>query len=454
MPPPSSPDARKGRTRQILLLGLALAVRLTWALAQPVTDESIDRLPDQREYLALGRNLLHGQGLKFFDPRFGDEVWAYRTPGYPMLVAACNGNVRTVRVVQAFIDTSTVLAVYLLARRWLGRGASLAAGAIVALNPFLIYFTGLVLTETLFTAMLAWGMWLILGRARRDGEVGWAATLAWLSGALLLALAILVRQSAIGLPLVLGVAGALVNRGRGTPYHRRWPLPVGATVILLTGLVLLPWAWRNYRVLGAWVWTTTNGGITAYDGFNPDATGASDQSFVLSMPELRSMDELGRSAYLSDLAKQFVRHQPRRAAELAVIKAARMWSPVPLSQEYGGWKYRTVGLAYTVPLYGLVLLGLMRDNASGGGIARAAKVYLLIPAIYFTAVHMLSVGSLRYRIPAEPPMAVLAASVAALPAAGWKRSGRKFEVVPEGVPEVVPEGAPEVGTKDDPAESE
>jgi 4-amino-4-deoxy-L-arabinose transferase-like glycosyltransferase len=442
VPSPSFPDAHTGRTRLILLLGVALALRLAWALAQPVTDESIDRLPDQAEYLALGRNLLHGQGLKFFDPRFGDEVWAYRTPGYPFLIAACNGNVRVIRVVQAFIDTSTVLAVYLLARRWLGRGASMAAGVIVALNPFLIYFTGLILTETLFTAMLAWGMLLVLWRARGDEPVGWGATLAWLSGGLILALAVLVRQSAIGLPLLLGVGGALVNRGGGTPYHRRWPLPVGATAILLTLLVLLPWAWRNDRVLGRWVWTTTNGGITAYDGLNPDATGASDQSFVRAMPELRSMDELARSAYLSDLARQFARQQPRRVAELAVIKAARTWSPVPLSQEYNGWKYRTVGLLYTVPLYGLVLLGLVRRDAGGGGLSRAAKVYLLIPAIYFTAVHMLSVGSLRYRIPAEPPMAVLAASVAALPAAGWKRSGRGFEVVPE------------VGTKDDPPESE
>ena len=415
-----------------MLLGVALALRLAWALVQPVTDEAIDRLPDQREYLALGRSLLHGQGLKFFDPRFADEVWAFRTPGYPLLVAACGGSVRVVRVVQAFIDTSTVLAAYLLARRWLGRGASLTGAAIVAANPFLIYFTGLVLTETLFTAMLAWGMLLVLGR-RTDQDAagssaGWPGTLLWLLGGLVLALSILVRQSAIGLPLVLGVTGALVNRGRGTPYHRRWPLPVGATVVLLTFLVLLPWAWRNYRVLGEWVWTTTNGGITAYDGLNPDATGASDQSFVASMPELRSMNELGRSEYLSDLAKRFARMQPRRVAELAVVKAARTWSPIPLSQEYGGWKYRTVGLLYTLPLYLLVLLGLMRDGEAGGGLPRAAKVFLLLPAIYFTAVHMLSVGSLRYRVPSEPPMAVIAASVAALPAAGWKRSGRSPEV--------------------------
>src|SRR3954468_23574382 len=308
---------------RLLLLGLlagALALRLAWGLAQAVTDEAIDRLPDQREYLALGRNLLQGQGLKFFDPRFGDEVVAFRTPGYPLLVAACGGSVRAVRVAQAFIDTSTVLAVYLLARRWLLRRAALVAAGIVAVNPFLIYFTGLVLTETLFTAMLAWGMVLILGRqgdpetkGQGEGEqrVGWGGTGVWLLGVLVLALDVLVRQSALFLPLVLGVAGALVNRGAGTPSHRRGPLPVGATVVLITFLVLLPWAWRNHRLLEEWVWTTTNGGITLYDGFNPDATGASDQSFVESMPELRRMGELDRSQYLSEQAKQFVRQQPR-----------------------------------------------------------------------------------------------------------------------------------------------
>jgi hypothetical protein len=105
-----------------------------------------------------------------------------------------------------------------------------------------------------------------------------------------------------------------------------------------------------------------------------------------------------------------------------------MWSPVTLSQEYGGWKYRTVGILYTVPLYLATLLGLARGGSAGaasGGLPRAAQVFLLIPAIYFTAVHMLSVGSLRYRIPVEPPMAVVAASALALPAASFKRSDRR-----------------------------
>jgi len=45
-----------------------------------------------------------------------------------------------------------------------------------------------------------------------------------------------------------------------------------------------------------------------------------------------------------------------------------------------------------------------------GGLPGPAKRLLLLPAIYFTVAAALSVGSLRYRIPAEPPMAILAAS--------------------------------------------
>jgi len=58
----------------------------------------------------------------------------------------------------------------------------------------------------------------------------------------------------------------------------------------------------------------------------------------------------------------------------------RTWSPVPLSAEYGKPLYQWIGGLYAVPLDVLAILGLYY-----GRIPRSAKVFLLIPAIYFYA---------------------------------------------------------------------
>jgi hypothetical protein len=412
----SSTGTPRSDTRWLVaILAIGLLVRLVWGLSRPTDDAAIAVLPDQRGYLDLARNLLQGAGLHYVDERFGptadgkpagQTVYAARTPGYPVFVAMCGGSVRTVRVAQALLDTSTALAVYLLARRFLRSpvGPPLA-GALVAFNPFLVYFSALLLTETLYTSMLAWGMvLLLLARGR-----------AWVWGVLLLVLAIHVRPSGIGLPVVLAACAPFArghDRAAGslkrpvTWIARALVPPVAA--VALTLAVLLPWAWRNDRVLGRWLWSTSNDGITLYDGFHPGATGASDQSFVTRMPHVRDMGELERSNYFRDAAKGIMWDDAGRFSELALAKVARTWSPVPLSAEFGRPLYKAVALLFALPFDVLVVAGIF-----AGRLPRAALVYLLLPALYFTAVHALSVGSLRYRVPAEAPLAVLAAAGAA-----------------------------------------
>jgi 4-amino-4-deoxy-L-arabinose transferase-like glycosyltransferase len=380
----------------VLVILAALGVRLGWALTRPADNAAIDQLPDQREYLETARNYLAGEGLSFTDPRFVQRVQAFRTPGYPLFLAACRGNVRAARVAQAVIDTGTVLAAYLLAVRWLSPATGLLAALFVAFNPFLIYFSGLLLTETLFTALLAWGMVLLVSRS----------TWAWLAGGMALALSVLVRPGAIAMPVMLGVLAAIANRADGPAYHRKWPLPVGTTMLLLTIAALLPWASRNHRVVGRWIWTSTNEGITRYDGFNPDATGASDQAFVAAMPQLRRMSETERDRYLAEQAQQFIRENPRRAIELAGEKILRTWSPRPMSSEFSRPLYVAAALAFSLPFDLLVILGLLRPT----GLRKSAKLFLLSPAVYLTVAAAASVGSLRYRIPAEVPMSVLSAA--------------------------------------------
>ena len=193
-------------------------------------------------------------------------------------------------------------------------------------------------------------------------------------------------------------------------------------MLVLTLAVLAPWAYRNRQILGEWIWTTTNAGITAYDGFNDDATGASDQRFATRVPGIVRATELQRNEFFSQSASHWARNHPKMALELAGWKILRTWSPVPLSAEYGRPLYRWVGGVYAVPFYTLVILGLYH-----GRIPRGAKVYLLIPAIYISAVHAMSVGSLRYRLPAEPVMAVIAVASCQLLIARKDRFMRSIE---------------------------
>jgi 4-amino-4-deoxy-L-arabinose transferase-like glycosyltransferase len=291
----------------------------------------------------------------------------------------------------------------LLARR---ETPALFAAALVAFNPFLVYFSALLLTETLYTTALAWAMVLML-LGRRPYVL--------LIAVVLLAEAVLVRPAGIGMAVVLGAAAVFardvvrpLQPVRSTAKLLLLSATLGTFAIVITVEVLYPWAERNHRVLGRWVWSTSNDGITLYDGFHPGATGNSDMRFLESMPEARHMAELERSDYFAAKAKQAMRDDPSRLVGLTLRKIARTWSPIPLSEEFGRPAYKLIALAFALPFDVLVIVGILR-----GGLRRSAIVFLLLPALYFTAIHAMSVGSLRYRVPAEPPLAVLAGAGAA-----------------------------------------
>lgn len=170
--PPADLSPRSHRRWIAFILLLALALRIGWVLSRPADDASLAGLPDQSEYLDLGRNLLESRGLFFYDARFRSTVYAYRMPLYPAMIAACGGSIRATLVLQAVLDTSSVLAAACLAAgllpRQCRRRGTLWASAVVAANPFLLYFCGLILSETLFTTLLLWG-WSACWQEARAG---------------------------------------------------------------------------------------------------------------------------------------------------------------------------------------------------------------------------------------------------------------------------------------------
>ncbi len=332
-------------------------------------------------------------------------------PGYPAFVALLGSNVALVRVAQSCIDASAVLATLLLARRLVGPTPALIAGAFVAFDPLGVYFQSLLLTETLSAAMLVWAMYL----QSRNSTSRLLSSLAWPLGIVLLLLAIYVRPSLLPFALAVGVV-SVISFDRDRPGNAR-RFAVAFSLLLATLVALLPWAIRNRAVIGEWIWTTTNDGFTLYDGLNPDATGASDQRWSRTMPLLERMGEVERSRYLSSLAIDYAREHPQRVVELAIAKLGRLWSPVPLSAEYG--KYAIIAGVHAVPLFILAAIALL----PGGVVPARVKLFLLTPAILVTVMHAASVGSIRYRFPVHAPLAILAASAFA---------GRRGDLVDSG----------------------
>ena len=409
-----------------LLLLIAVVLRLAYSATKSNDPASLINLPDQVEYWQIARSVLQGEGLRFDDPATSEFLYAFRMPGYPLFVAACGAVLPIVRTAQAGLDGASVLAVYFLARRLRGPTAGIVAGLLVALHPYLIYFSATLLSETLFAALLTWGTICLLSYRQKVRLLG---VVVLLSG-------VFVRPSAIGLGIA--AAGMALYGGR-RPAMRAVTAMAAAAAVLAGALGL--WAVRNDHVLRhaaflpktngltAYVWTTTNSGYTAYDSFNPAADGSSDQkAFRVTMTDpavaaaidvpltqpyhqweaLRLIGEVGRDRLFNRLAWDYARQHPARAATLAFAKLARFWSPWPMSSDFGDWKYVLVGSAFVVPFFGLVVVGIRR-----GGLGRRATLILLLPAIYFSVVHCVFVGSLRYRVPCDVPLAVLAGCGAA-----------------------------------------
>jgi hypothetical protein len=168
---------------------------------------------------------------------------------------------------------------------------------------------------------------------------------------------------------------------------------------------LLPWAVRNARVAGDFCWLTHRGGVSLYDGVGPQATGKSDLAGVYRMPAVQGLGEVEWDRYFREKSWEQIRADPGRVARLALVKINRTWSPVPNADEYRSRLIRMVSAGWSIPTWTLALIGIWMLRRRPGLVFA-----LLMPALYFTLMHALFVGSVRYRLPALAVTSTLAAS--------------------------------------------
>ena len=202
------------------------------------------RLGDSPGYEAAAHAIRHGSystpladvdvtGLPIPESAQGaPERQSYRTPGYPLLLAAADfGGARPLVLifVQALLTGAGVMLVALTARRLWSEPAGLLAGALTALDPFPKHYVPRVLSEALAGFLVAATAYAFV-RAWQDRARAWWA----LAGLATAALALTRPLFVLVLPLVL--LGALLRRSW------RGALACAAACALL----LAPWlAWEG-----------------------------------------------------------------------------------------------------------------------------------------------------------------------------------------------------------------
>lgn len=195
----------------------------------------------------------------------------------------------------------------------------------------------------------------------------------------------------------------------------------------MAGLIaaMAPWWIRNARLAGRFVPTTSQVGASLYDGLNPQATGASNMDLVPeSVAALRrraAAGEVARDVALEiELDRRFrsaawawAGEHPAAVARLAVVKLGRLWNIWPNEPSFSAWPIRLAVLLSYVPVLVLGVVGAARTVRRGW-----PYVLCWLPAVYLTVLHVVFVGSIRYRQPAMLGLIVLAAGTLG----SWRRS--------------------------------
>ncbi len=230
-----------------------------------VRSKGADRLclfDDTRIYWELARKIRAGapyEVVYYADiPHF-----ALRTPGYPLLIAACQAlfgeRPLAVRLVQAVLGTVGVYLVYRLTSQFLAPSEPaeprrwtipLIAAAIAALNPYYSFLSAILLSEAVFVPLMLavlWGQAVLWHEPGRPNQVaGWKEWLVALGSGAAAGAAILVRPSwALFVPAMLAIRiianlrnrSALIASIRGAFLSRS-----GAVV------VMGPWWVRNASI--------------------------------------------------------------------------------------------------------------------------------------------------------------------------------------------------------------
>jgi 4-amino-4-deoxy-L-arabinose transferase-like glycosyltransferase len=403
----------RGRARDLTVLaGGAFLLRLAWVLVYGRVNPPAASINDTTFYQFTAASLAHGGGYTglTFEPTAG---WP---PGFPFAVSLLyrvfGDRLSLALALNVVLATATVVLLYLIADRMLGRRVAVVTAGFFAILPGPLYMTGLYLSETSFIFLLVGFLALVVLLPDRR----WT-------------------------PLVLGVAVGLaaLTRGEGLlmpiiplaawwgHHSRRAWLERTALLLVAMVLTIAPWTIRNAIVMDGFIPVGNNPSGTLWSGHNPEANG-----WIVNPTEAPAefgsgggASETRRASKLRHEAIEWAIHNPIK--ELGLIPRRLIILNQGSGGSIGGWLnagpryqwqlgtssilvFTVLGDAFGyfllfVTLASLVLLGPRRLWRMHPGM-QGVLAYLALCLVNYGVVYY---GQWRYRIPMEPFMIIVAA---------------------------------------------
>jgi 4-amino-4-deoxy-L-arabinose transferase-like glycosyltransferase len=421
------------------LLALALCVRLGFVAATP----HYTPIHDDHDYDRLACSLIRGGGYSntgpptppgsCVTPEAVARPTAYRPPAYPMALGALYATVgplhvdrwTAARVAQALLGTVVAGLIGLVAGLVWGRRAGLAALALAAVHlPFAMVGAALV-SETLFLAFELGAVACVLLASRGGRRWPWIVAAGLLTG-----LAWLTRSNGmlLLLPLALAAWSALRPRGR-----RAATLAV-VTLLGLAAVTISPWTIRNERQLHAFVPVSTELGptlagtyndVSRLDPVSPGAWWLPHQVPAIRAVLRRTRSEPARDRALTRMAVGYIAEHPfyvvhvlaRNTLRMAALTSPSSW------REAGAGLDMAAAAGVLTSVWFLIVLALAVAGVATGAARRAPPFLWLTAALMFLSAALV-ISGVRFRMPVEPFVVMLAGAALARLASPALRAAR------------------------------
>jgi 4-amino-4-deoxy-L-arabinose transferase-like glycosyltransferase len=406
---PSRTEARRAGLTWIAMFAVALVLRVTYAWLAHGPDATPSS--DPATYDTVAWNLARGAGFSL-DSAAGPYPTAFVPPVVPWLTSLLYRLVGhryfAAVLLQCLAGALVPLLVAALGGALFGSRVGRASGWLAAIHPLLVFFSGHLLTESMFCVTLLLALLLTVDWVRTPmAGRALGAGLAW-------GIASLTRPTALLMPLIVAVWawGPL-----GLTVGGRARIRQLALLLLGLGIAVGPWTLRNAVALRAFVPVTTGAGGALMVANNPATWddpsargGASSVTYQAALQgEFRGLGEVELDARAKAKTWAFMLGRVRDWPAVAAAKLGRFWRLGAEGGGTGAWQRPGSPLEPIRRLDPMLLWSIVTLPFALWGVVRALRggrrwfqsLPLMVIA-YFTMIAVIFFGSLRMRVPIEP----------------------------------------------------